>query len=161
MTDEGFQKARDYTFKLLSFRPRSTREVRQKLKIYLNKKNLSEDLLEKVISDFTRQNFLNDLNFAKWWTDQRSRASIKGSKLIFLELSSKGIDKEIINEVLNSQNQDVEIQKSKKILEKKINLFSKKYPKQILKFKLNRYLLGKGFSFDIVKKAIDEVISKS
>ena len=148
MADEGFIKAKNYALKLLSFRPRSIQEISYKLRNYLIKKNLSPDLEEKVVTSLTSLNLLNDEDFAAWWLMQRKNASIRGNKIIKMELRSKGVAQDVIDQVLKNENQDAEIAKAQILVKKKLT----KMPKQ----KLQKLLLRRGFDFDIIRRAIDE-----
>lgn len=152
MNDEDFLKAKDYCLKLLSIRPRSISEISYKLRFFLKKKNLPENLQEKVISRLLELNLLNDLEFTKWWLDQRSKSSIRGKNWVRQELLSKGINREIIADLLDKQGNETELLKARKIINKKISTM----PKENLK----QYLFRRGFSFDVIKKAIDETIKK-
>ena len=160
MNDEEFNKVKDYAFKLMSFRPRSIQEIKQKLNIYLSKKNLPENLNAKVISYLEEHSFLSDIEFAKWWVSARQRNSIKGIKVIRLELLSKGINKDIIDEILNSVEGNIELEKAKEIIVKKLPQFRKFNSKKLLKLKFGKLLFSRGFTGDIIKKAIDESIQK-
>jgi len=160
MNDEEFEKVKDYALRFLSFRPRSSQELKQRLKIYLAKKNLSEDLIEKVIAFLREKNFINDVEFAKWWAAARKSQTIKGINAIRLELVAKGINKDIIDEILVSVDGSTELQKAIIIINRKLPLFRKSYPKNLLKLKLGRLLFNRGFSSDVIKKAIDECFKK-
>lgn len=123
----------------------------------------SEDQIQAILNKLKELNYLNDLDFAKWWLEQRRLSSKpRGDRLIRLELRQKGIDEEIIKEALDvakieSANQDEE---GETPLQK---LIKKQWPKYRLspqlksKNKLMRYLLGRGFDYQEIRKGIDEV----
>ena len=67
------------------------REIKDKLTIYLRKKGLPGKLIEVVVSHLKEFDFINDTDFAKWWIMQRGTSAIRGSKIITLELKSKGV----------------------------------------------------------------------
>lgn len=160
MTDEDFQKVKNYALKLLSFRPRSVSEVRNKLSSYLKKKNLPENLEDKVILDLQKLNFLSDVDFAVWWIDQRKKNSIRGNKIVKLELRAKGLSSDLINEVLRSESKDEELNKALKIIEKFVVRSPKNLSAFNLKIKLNNLLLRRGFEYEIIKNAIDLCLKK-
>lgn len=160
MTDEDYLKVKNYALKLLAFRPRSVFEVKNKLSSYLKKKNLPENLEDKVISDLQKLNFLNDLDFAAWWIDQRKKNSIKGNKIVKLELRAKGLSSDLINEVLASGSKDEELNKALKIIEKHVIRSPKNLSAFNLKIKLNNLLLRRGFDYDVIKQAIDVLFKK-
>lgn len=160
MADEDYLKVKNYALKLLAFRPRSVFEVRNKLSSYLKKKNLPENLEDKVILDLQKLNFLSDVDFAAWWIDQRKKNSIRGNKIVKLELRAKGLSSDLINEVLASGSKDEELNKALKIIEKHIVRLPKNLSAFNLKIKLNNLLLRRGFEYEIIKNAIDLCLKK-
>ena len=108
--DEQYQKIKNYAYRLLSFRPRSKKEIRDKLNQYSTKHKFNSALVEKVLADLTSGNFINDREFANWWLDQRQSFKPKGLKAIQFELANKGISKEVIEKVISSaQDPDKEL----------------------------------------------------
>ena len=80
-----FKKYYGLTAHYLARRPHSTREVRD----YLLKKKAPEDVIEKIIASMQRDKFLNDLDFAHWWREQRTRFRTKSDRVIRMELKQK------------------------------------------------------------------------
>lgn len=114
-------KLRDYAFKVLSFRPRSCHEIKQKLDAYSVRKKFPENLVGKVIAELLEKNFLNDEEFALWWKEQRSGQKAKGYRLIKIELQQKGIPSEIIEKVLmqDQKSQEQELASALALVNKK------------------------------------------
>ncbi|MBP7478458.1 MAG: RecX family transcriptional regulator, partial [Chitinophagales bacterium] len=91
----------------------------------------------------------------------RGKFNIKGRgrNKIQMELSQKGIDKEIIQDALREIDdaayadklKTMAIKKNKTILSE--NLFDRKT-------KLIRFLLSKGFEMDLIRKTVDEILPK-
>lgn len=162
MEDEAYLNLRNYSLKLLSYRPRSIREVSEKLKKYCIKKKISAETVNQVINYLKEQNFLNDEEFGRWWITQRNSFRPKGYQLIKLELMQKGIDKEIINRVISdTENKgEGEFLTAMKVIEKKRNLL-KNLKKDALKAKISRFLGSRGFSWETVFHVIDEVLQKA
>ena len=93
--NEQLQKAKDAAYNYLSYRARSVKEVRDKLA----QKEFAEEIIEQVVDDLQRQKLLNDREFARRFVEARlSRAN--GSRKLAQELRRKGIETEIIDEVL-------------------------------------------------------------
>jgi regulatory protein len=97
---------------------------------------------------------INDLEFAKWWVEQRQTFRPKSKRVLRGELRIKGIEKEIIKKVLEEQKIDEE-KIARQLLEKKSykwrNLSSREAQQ-----KKTQYLMGKGFSWEVVKKAVGD-----
>ncbi len=161
--------------KFLSFRPRSEKEISD----YLKKKPSSrkgvevsdeieiENLIGLVVHKLRQQGFLNDAEFAKMWIRSRTEFKPKGERLIRLELEKKGISKGLIDEALESFNDTKERSEGKRsdivlavqLLEKR----KRKYEgmeKQERFNKAGSMLARRGFDFDDVKAAIDQVFGK-
>lgn len=160
---DNFDKFYNKTLKFLSFRPRSEKEIRD----YLNRKKAETSVIKKIIKTLKEQNFLNDSEFAKWWTEQRTVFKPRSSEFIKMELRQKGISEGIINsEIFNfpaSRGEQFSIfnekEKAKRIIEPKIHKY-KDLPKQEIFRKLGSMLSRRGFSYDVIKQSIDETLKK-
>lgn len=137
--------ATDRLYRYIGIRPRSEKEVKDHFK--------DDKLVEKAKS----LNLINDLDFAKWWVEQRQTFRPKGKILLKIELKQKGISDETINEVLSNFSSD-----DKQILslaQKKISRY-KNLPILEQKQKLLAFLLRRGFDFDEAKSTVDYVTQK-
>lgn len=154
MSDEDFQKLLDYALKLLSFRPRSTYELKKRLTQYTQKHKLPIKLIELVIANLTEHKFLNDEEFARWWVGQRKTFRPKGDRLIALELSGKGIDKETVVKVTSDTSSEFE--DALKVVTKKKRLTANLSPFEA-KRKISAFLSRRGFGWDTIERVIDEM----
>ena len=93
--NEQLQKAKDAAYNYLSYRARSVKEVRDKLV----QKEFAEEIIEQVVDDLQRQKLLNDREFARRFVEARL-GQANGSRKLAQELRRKGIETEIIDEVL-------------------------------------------------------------
>lgn len=144
----------DSLYRFISFRPRSEKEVRD----YFKKKKVEPSEIEKLIEKAKSLNLLNDLDFAKWWLEQRQTFRPKGPRLLKVELKQKGISDEIINNVLSQQNSQTEFQTALALAKKKQPHY-KNLPILEQKQKLLGFLLRRGFDFDTAKEAITKLNS--
>lgn len=161
--DIFFDKYYNLALRYLSFRPRSEKEIRD----YLRKKKVQESLVEIIITKLKEQKFLNDEEFARIWIESRMRFKPRSMKLIKIELSQKGVPKEIIEAIIQNsefplheanriQNDEAMV---RKLIEKKIGKY-KNLPRQEVYRKLGRVLVQKGFGWDTIKRGIDEFLKK-
>lgn len=162
MDDENYQKLKDYGLRLLSFRPRSTKEFSDKLSQFSKKRNLPQNLIDKLINEFSELNFINDREFAKWWIEQRHSFRPKGEKIIRLELLYKGVDKEVIDSVMIAISDDgpSDFDLAMKVAEKKLTRFKNLPPIQF-KIKIRDFLLRRGFGWETISKVIDSLVKKT
>ena len=134
-----FGKLYQRTLEWVLLRPRSVRETRD----YLRRKNaeFSDQVLERLIS----RGYLDDRRFAEWWVENRFVKKGVSRKRLAMELMRKGVAREIIDEVLDGRNDEEEL---KKMIARKRN----KYDDE----KLIAYLCRQGFSYDLVRKVMEE-----
>lgn len=147
--ENEFQKALDKTFNFLSFRPRSKKEITD----YLARKKVVDQLKKKIFEKLEDLQMINDLDFAKWWVDQRQTFRPTGKRLLVLELRKKGIAKEIIDRVLEFLAEESEEEQAMRVLSKKERQL-KGLPRQEVWKKASGFLLRRGFGYQAVKKAI-------
>ena len=82
--------------RLLSYRPRSEAELRQRLA----RRGAPADLVDGAISRLRELGLVDDVAFARTWVDGRSRLSPRSKRLLRRELQAKGIDSEAAREAL-------------------------------------------------------------
>jgi len=148
-SQDRLNRARDGVYHFLSYRPRSEKEIRG----YLNKKEIKEEEREKIIKRLREEKLVDDLEFARWFLEQRQNFRPKGSYVLRQELRQKGINQKIIDRVLPGQEEELKL--AKKALgkaEKKYSSFLGREKKE----KLIAYLLRRGFCWEVVKEAVDE-----
>ena len=146
-----FERFYNQALHYLSYRTRSEKEVRDKLKT----KQVDPQTIEKIIAKLKEKRFINDEEFARQWIENRIRFKPRSERLIKMELKQKGISEDIINSLIgNSNSAATDLDSAKKLVEKRIGRV-KNLPKQKIYEKLGRYLASKGFNWDTIKKAID------
>ncbi|MDD2822770.1 MAG: RecX family transcriptional regulator [Candidatus Daviesbacteria bacterium] len=148
------------------FRQHSEKETRDYLKNLSFKRKLkdldeiSEMVTSLLVERLKKKGLINDLEFAKAWVDARRRSKQKGINAIKSELYQKGIDKEIIEEVIVQASEGDEENLAKIALEKKINSW-KNLDEKKRKQKAFEYLMRKGFTYDISKEVIEKLLKMS
>jgi len=94
-TAQEFQKALRSALRLISYRPRSTREVERKLAL-----KFGPGAIGKVTHWLVENKYLDDRRFAAQWKDYRDRLRPRGVRLIRRELEMLGIAEDILEDVL-------------------------------------------------------------
>ena len=119
-------------------------------------------LANKVIEELLLTGYLNDLDFAKQFTDEKIKTKLWGKNKIKSELVKKGIRTEIVTQILNeSFNDDDEYEKAMVTAEKKFRTLKPKLDDEIeLKRKLIYFLNMRGYSYEISGKVCDELIGE-
>ncbi|WP_058485406.1 RecX family transcriptional regulator [Defluviitalea phaphyphila] len=144
--EKDYNKAKNIALNFLSYRPRSEKEIRNKLA----SKEYDEAIIEKVIDFLKKYDYVNDEKFAINYVKYYTHTKILGKKKIEYDLKQKGIKQKIIENVLNNIELD-ELNNALKLIEKKCPL--KENIDQKKKQKIYQFLLRKGFSYDVIKKA--------
>lgn len=114
---------------------------------------------EIIIQHLIAERFIDESRYAHAYARGKFNIKGRGRNKIQMELSQKGIDKEIIRDALREIDdaayadklKTLAIKKNKTILSE--NLFDRKT-------KLTRFLLSKGFEMDLIRKAVDEILPK-
>ncbi len=84
-------------YRLLSYRPLSEKEMRDRLL----KKGWSKDQVAPVIAKLEDDGYLNDLDFARMFARDRVKSKYLGPAGLRSELYQKGIDRELIAQVVD------------------------------------------------------------
>lgn len=154
--DEAAANLFNKSLRYLSFRPRSIFEINSYLK--KNKATLSQ--IDNIITKLKSLNIVNDQEYARKWLDDRVNFHPRSCWIIDLELKQKGISPELItNLYIEEDRREKDLKMVKNIV---LKLSAKNTDHSNLKFriKLTSLLKSKGFSWDIIKSAIDECLLK-
>jgi regulatory protein len=125
-------------------RPRSEREFRD----YLYRKKTEPETAESFVKEFSERGYLDNRKFVEWFVELQKRRN-KSDRAIRAELFKKGIDREIVVELIESEETD-EDERLKKLIAKK--RASSRYKNDPLK--LTKYLTAQGFSWGQVREAL-------
>lgn len=143
-----FQKALDKILRYATLRPRSEREFRN----WLKKHKVHDSLHHELFDRLNRLELLDDKNFAKWWIGQRKEFRPTSKRIMNYELRSKGINRNIIEDVL--ADVDIDEKKIAKELLVKKKYKWEKLPKLEARKKMGEFLGRKGFGWEVIKKVL-------
>jgi len=127
----------------------ATMKTEKQIRDFLGKKGYLPAVIDYVIEKMRSYNFLNDGIYAEAYVE--SAAKRKGGKLIKMELRNKGISEMEIDAALDTLDEEREIATASGILEKYMR--NKANDVATLQ-KAYRYLMGKGFSYEVAKVAL-------
>lgn len=147
---EAVKRAKDYAFKLLSYRPRSIKEIEGRLK----KKDYSSKVILEVIKSLKRLKFLNDKEFARMWVESRIKTRHMGRYRLQQELLQKGIDRDLIEKTLSDYREEEEIEVAKEIAQRRLKRSYRNLNEVATKRKLYSFLQRRGFSYDIIQEVL-------
>lgn len=121
ITDDDYQNiiydsALSKSFFLISMRDYTTRDMMQKLKMKYRRTQKVEKRLVEVIKKLTELGYLDDYSYTESYINRKKDL---GKKRILFDLSMKGINSSIVNEVYDrSIEEESEIEKIKALLYK-------------------------------------------
>lgn len=145
--DKELQEIKDQIFNLLSYRERSSYELKERLL----QKGYREEKIDAAIEYLQDAGYLNDRDFACKWIKYRLKHRPRGRYLLIKELAAKGIGEEIIERTLKDLlDPEKELEMGLSLARKWLNLNSRDKDTN----KLKRYLYNKGFSPDIIGEII-------
>jgi regulatory protein len=149
---DEYNYGKNVAYKFLSYKPRSIKEVKNKLTY----KKISKESVEKIIEHLKKYQFLNDENYAKLYLEQRISNKGMGKSMVTFKMIDKGIDKEMISKVIDENYpEDKQIEAGKKLLEKYLKKKQKIEDKLELKKKCYQYLFSRGFSYSIISQILN------
>ena len=147
---ESFKKAKAHALQYLSYRDRSKWELNQ----YLCKKEHSPSVIQKTLDYLTELNYVDDQRFALQWGQYKINKNKLGKNRLYLELLGKGVNKEIIEDILSTlYEKNPEMELAVQCARKKwvtLKSFQEKKKKRLLV----QYLQRKGFSSDIIYQSV-------
>lgn len=139
----------------LKFRPRSEKEVREYLYKKVKTTHWSREAADKIIEKLKTQELINDERFIDWFIRNRTTLKPKGEKMLRQELLQKGISKELIDNFFSKNIIDEE-PLALQILENRWPRY-KNISSQKRFEKATRFLMSRGFNYDICKKTIEKL----
>lgn len=137
-------KAYDRALNLISHRMRSEGELHE----YLRRKEYEPAVIQHVIARLQTRGYINDVEFAKRWVENRRLLKHTSKRRLAQELRQKRIADEIISAVLDADETD-EAVVLRELIERK-----RKQAKYQDQTKLMQYLARQGFGYDQIKTAL-------
>lgn len=151
-TDTIYYESYHKALKMIERRLRSEFEIRK----YLDKNAITDEDKEKIVDTLKRIGLIDDLRFAKAYTNDKMNLSLDGPFKIAKNLEEHKIDKEIISQVIAEIDEDMVKEHLNKIVMKKVKA-NTKYSEFILKQKLMVYLVNLGYAREDINEALADV----
>lgn len=150
--------AKEIAYRFISYKPRTLKEVSDKLKA----KGFQSDLVSKVVEELKNYGFINDLEYARNFVLNRSRSKTLGELALRRELLSKGISSEIVDEVLSERENlidefEIALDLAQGKLKQIKSLKKRKRGRDEYKRRIYEFLLRRGFKFETINRVMREV----
>ncbi len=117
----------------------------------LTESGYAQDICEKVVEELKSYGYINDLDYALSYIEDRLRLNPKGSYGLKMELRQKGVKDSIIEKAIDMSEIDESIYIKQLIIKKRFDLQDMDEKE---KKKLYDFLLRRGFSYGIIKDTI-------
>jgi regulatory protein len=131
-------KCYDKALKLLSLRPQSSYELKQKLA-----KKFSADAIRSTLARLIKEGLINDEKFAFIWVSERLLTRHRSIQHLASELRQKGIERSLIQATISKLDRQTEVDSAFHLASRS----PQKSPE-----KLRAYLARKGFSYSIIRE---------
>jgi regulatory protein len=134
-----------------AYQERCHLEVEKKLKSW----GLIPEAIDMLVGELMQHNFLNEERYARSFARGKFRIKKWGRIKIKLELKKRSIYAKCIEFAMQEIDPDAYYETLKELLHKKSILEKELHPYK-RKAKLTRYLVSRGFEYDLIRLAMDE-----
>ena len=161
MAATPYEKTMNRALKLLSFKPRSVAEMRERL---LEKEWAEAAIVDQVVARLIELRYLDDEQFAASYASSRLMVRPLGKTRLRRDLQRKKLPNEVTEQTLNQiYDGNAEEDLIDRAIAKRLRLKGAPTTPEATK-KLFDYLMRRGFSYDLVRRKVREagkVISAS
>ncbi|HOJ62823.1 MAG TPA: RecX family transcriptional regulator [Spirochaetota bacterium] len=148
---EDFQVVFNKALKIVSISPQFEKPLFLKLKRY----GYDEDIIKEVILKLKELNYINDYEYAKSYAKMLFEKKGYSESFVFNRLIQKGVDKDIVSDVIKSLNRDIN---KDEILLKFIKKNRSKF-KKYLENNKERDIINTFYRYGFQLENFDEVLS--
>ena len=139
----------------LGYRPRSEKEVRDRLR----RGGFEPDAIEHAITRLHEWRYLDDADFARRWVENRTTHRPRGRRLLQQELRHKGIDGEIARDAIDDAELD-ETGAAEALARRRLPAYAADEPAAIRR-RLGAYLARRGYGYDVIRVALDRALGEA
>ncbi len=144
------ERAAERALDLLSYRPRSEAEIRERLTERYDPETAGE-----VLERLRRSGLVDDREFARYWVQNRLQHNPRGAVALRQELYQKGVDESAIEEALAEYNEEEAAARAAETARRKL----RGLPPDVFRRRLTDYLLRRGFSYGVVRAVVQQALA--
>ena len=146
----------------LAVRPRSIAETSRRLR----QLGYPDGLVGQVVTQLIELDYLDDEKFARAWVESRDRARPRGELALRRELAQKGVDRQLVDQVLaERQESDTgaqsELVAARRLLERRRRTLEAETDPNRRRQKGYALLARNGFDPDVCRQATIEFLSQA
>lgn len=151
---ERGSRAWNAALRLLEVRPRTEREIRDRLR----RKEVPAEQIDKVVTRLRELELLNDAQFARLWIANRQNLSPRGAQALRQELRAKGVDRAVADEVISdATDPDSERAACEEVARKAVHKYAGAADRTTFQRRFGGFLQRRGFKFDTIKPILEEL----
>jgi len=145
--DQARRSAIETALRLLSYRPRSERELRDRL----FRKAFDRATVGATLARMRELGYLDDAEFARFWTETRQAAGPRSKRLLASELRGRGIDRRLAEEATAEvADEEAAYEAASRRLRALGGLEYGRFRER-----LGAFLTRRGFSYEVARGTID------
>lgn len=149
---DAVEVAYERALSLLSYRPRSEWEIRQRLEKKA-KQDFPPDVLDDVVERLQRVGLLDDEEFARYWVNNRQQFKPRSKRALRYELRRKGVANAVIDAALEAvDDDDAALEAARKRASRLAGSDWETFRK-----KLGGFLARRGFTYDVSREVVDRL----
>ena len=148
---DTLEKAQLRAINLIAYRPRSVREVRQRLK----RAEVDDEAIDSVVDRLKNAGLLDDAAFSKAWVESRLRANPRGRRMIEWELRQKGVSAQEIDAALEGVDDEASAMAAAEKRWPRLQSL----PQRERKKKLMDFLARNGFDYAVIEETLRRIES--
>lgn len=153
LATDAYDQAKHAALRLLEVRPRSERELRDRLR----RRGFDTTSIDAVCQRLQETGLINDQSFAQYLVEQRQRNAQRGGQAIRNDLRKHGIDNETIHQLSDTHHLDANDHAGALQHARKLAPRMRALDKITFMRRLGGNLQRRGFGMDAVRQAIRTV----
>jgi regulatory protein len=150
---DNAEKAYDRAIRFLAYRPRSEAEVRGKLE----RTDTDPAVIEAVIERLKAQNYLDDVEFARFWVESRQQFSPRSAMALRQELRRKGLDDPTIAPAVAELDAATAAYQAARPRALRLSSLADSDP-ALFRRKMGDFLLRRGFEYEVVREVVTRLM---
>lgn len=147
--------------RLLEARPRSSAEIRQRLR----RKEFPPEAIEQAVARLAELGLLDDAAFSRYWVESRQSFRPRGRLALRDELRRKGVDRDTIDEALaeasEGEDPDAERARAEQVARAALRRYADSPDRITFQRRLGGMLQRRGFSLEVIRPILGILWSES
>jgi regulatory protein len=153
VTKDQQVRAYDAALRFLGARPRSEREIRDRLARH----EFDVQVVDRVIERLRRIKLVDDAAFASYWVEQRATHRPRGARLLKQELRQKGVSHEVVAESLPTEDDSEGAYRAAQRKATSLRALDERTFKQ----RLGGFLQRRGYGYETVKTVVNRLYEET